>query len=210
VTVAFGGTGRGYVCAARSGHGGNGNPANPDANRAVYVWRTDDGGRTYSAPVTLVEGIYSDHPWVAAGQDQASSGHNVYVAWGGGASHTAIEFTRSTDGGQSFGTPRRILPEASTPSLVSAGPQVAAGPGGLVCVVCDWTTSQATSGTWSDAAMTWWRWRGLGRVKKLARAGMWIAVTAELALISVPAGWLWGGDWPRRSPRHWNPLDEAG
>lgn len=39
-----------------------------------------------------------------------------------------------------------ILPEASTSSLVSAGPQVAAGPGGLVCVVCDWTTSQGHLG----------------------------------------------------------------
>jgi TAT (twin-arginine translocation) pathway signal sequence len=57
VTVAFGGDGRGYVCAARSGHGSNLTPTHPDANRAVYVWRTDDGGRSFSAPVTLVEGI---------------------------------------------------------------------------------------------------------------------------------------------------------
>ena len=146
VTVAFGGDGRGYVCAARSGHGANLSPANPDANRGVYVWRTGDGGRTFSAPVTLVEGVYSDHPWVAAGQGQAPSGHNVYVAWGAGNSHTALEFTRSTDGGESFEPPRRILGEARTSSLVSAGPQLAAGPGGLVCAVCDWTTRQDSSG----------------------------------------------------------------
>jgi hypothetical protein len=146
VTVAFGGDGRGYVCAARSGHGSNLTPTHPDANRAVYVWRTDDGGRSFSAPVTLVEGIYSDHPWVAAGQGQTPSRHNVYVAWGAGASHTALDFTRSTNGGQSFETPRRILGEARTPSLVSAGPQLAAGPHGLVCAVCDWTTQQDSSG----------------------------------------------------------------
>ena len=146
VTVAFGGNSRGYVCAARSGHGSNLTPANPDANRAVYVWRTDDAGRTFSAPVTLVEGSYSDHPWVAADQSQTAYGHNVYVAWGAGASHTALEFTRSTNGGESFETPRRILGEASTPSLVSAGPQVAAGPDGLVCAVCDWTTQRDSSG----------------------------------------------------------------
>ena len=121
-------------------------PPNPDANRAVYVWRTDDGGRSFSAPVTLVEGVYSDHPWVAAGQGQAPAGHNVYVAWGSGASHTALDFTRSTNGGQSFEPPRRILGEARTPSLVSAGPQLAAGPDGLVCAVCDWTTQQDSSG----------------------------------------------------------------
>jgi hypothetical protein len=146
VTVAFGGNGRGYVCAARSGHGSRLSQANPDANRAVYVWRTDDGGRTYPAPVTLVEGVYSDHPWLAAGQGEDSSGSNVYVAWGAGVSHTAVEFTRSTDGGQTFTAPRRILAEARVSSLVSAGPQVAAGPGGLVCVVCDWTTRRDPTG----------------------------------------------------------------
>jgi len=146
VTVAFGGDGRGYVCAARSGHGANLAAPNPDANRAVYVWRTDDGGRTFSAPVTLVQGVYSDHPWVAAGQGQAPGGHDVYVAWGAGGSHTAVEFTRSTDGGESFEPPRRILGEARAPSLVSAGPQLVAGPDGVVCVVCDWTTRQDASG----------------------------------------------------------------
>jgi hypothetical protein len=146
VTVAFGGNGRGYVCATRSGHGSDFNPAHPDANRAVYVWRTDDGGRSFSAPVTLVEGVYSDHPWVAAGQDHNLAGHNVYAAWGAGASHTALEFTRSTDSAESFEPPRRILEEAGTPSLVSAGPQLAAGPDGLVCAVCDWTTQQDSAG----------------------------------------------------------------
>ena len=91
MTVAFGGDGRGYVCAARSGHGSDLSAGNPDADRAVYVWRTDDGGRTFSAPVTLVEGAYSDHPWVAAGPGRTPEGHNVYVAWGAGDSHTALE-----------------------------------------------------------------------------------------------------------------------
>jgi hypothetical protein len=146
VTVAFGGDGRGYVCAARSGHGSNLSTANPDANRAVYVWRTEDGGRTFSAPVTLTQGSYSDHPWVAAGQGRSATAHNVYVAWGAGPSHTALEFTRSTNGGVTFEAPRRILAEATTSSLVSAGPQLAAGPDGLVCAVCDWTTRQDSSG----------------------------------------------------------------
>jgi hypothetical protein len=182
VTVAFGGNGRGYVCAARSGHGGNLSPANPDANRAVYLWRTADGGRSYSAPVTLAEGVYSDHPWVAAGQDQGSSGSNVYVAWGAGASHTAVDFTRSADGGQSFAAPRRILGEATAPSLVSAGPQLAAGPDGLVCVVCDWTTRQDPSGDL------------VGQVVALCSAdagrnfGAPVHLGAEAAAIALPGG----------------------
>ena len=59
VTVAFDAHGRGYLCATRAGHGSDPNPANPDANRAVYVWRTDDGGRSFSAPMTLLEAQFA-------------------------------------------------------------------------------------------------------------------------------------------------------
>ena len=146
VNVAFDARGRGYICATRSGNGARVNPANPNANRAVYVWRTDDGGRSFSEPVTLAAETYSDHPWLATGQGQTPQERNVYVAWGAGASHTALEFRRSTDGGETFEPARRILPEASVPSLVSAGPQVAGGPDGLVCAVCDWTSQRDGSG----------------------------------------------------------------
>jgi hypothetical protein len=145
VTVAFDAHGRGYICATRSGHGSNLSPANPDANRAVYVWRTDDGGRSFSAPVTVVEGQYCDHPWLATG-GKTPAGRDVYVAWGASGSHTALDLARSSDGGLSFAQPRRILGEATVPSLVSAGPQLTAGPHGLVCAVCDWTTQRDPSG----------------------------------------------------------------
>jgi hypothetical protein len=146
VNVAFDARGRGYICATRSRNGPSVNPADPNANRAVYVWRTDDGGRSFSEPATLVEGIYSDHPWLATGPGHTPPGQNVYVAWGAGASHTALDFRRSSDSGQTFEPPRRILQEASVPSLVSAGPQLAAGPHGQVCAVCDWTSQQDSSG----------------------------------------------------------------
>jgi hypothetical protein len=99
VTAAFDAYGRGFVCATRAGHVADPNSANPDANRAAYVWRTDDSGRSFSAPVTLVHGEYCDHPYLAADQGQTTDSHNVHVAWGAGASHTALDFTRSTDGG---------------------------------------------------------------------------------------------------------------
>jgi hypothetical protein len=145
VTVAFDVHGRGYICATRSGQGPNLQPSNPDAYRAVYVWHTDDGGRTYSAPVTVVDGVYCDHPWLATGGPTPSD-HDVYVAWGAGASHTALHLARSTDGGQTFAVAQRILNDSTVASLVSAGPQIAAGTSGLVCAVCDWTTHQDASG----------------------------------------------------------------
>jgi hypothetical protein len=146
VTVAFDGHGRGYVCAARAGHTSNPDPAKPDAARAVYVWRTDDGGRSFSAPVTLLQGQYCDHPYLATGRGQTGDEDHVCVAWGAGASHTALDFTRSTDGGETFAPPRRILAEAGVPSLVSAGPELATGPNGLICAVCEWTSQQDSSG----------------------------------------------------------------
>src|SRR5579863_10390266 len=146
VNIAFDLRGRAYICATRSGHGAPVTRANPDANRAVYVWRTDDGGRSYSKPLTLTAGTYSDHPWLATGHGQTRAETNVYVAWGAGNSHTALDLRRSTDGGETFEPPRRILAEASRPSLVSAGPQLAAGPDGMVCAVCDWTTQQNRAG----------------------------------------------------------------
>jgi hypothetical protein len=181
VTVAFDAHGRGYVCATRSGHGPSLSPANPDANRAVYVWRTDNGGRSFSAPVTVVAGQYCDHPWLTTG-GQTAAGHDIYVAWGAGGSHTALDLARSTDGGQSFAPPRRILGEARVPSLVSAGPQIAAGPHGLVCAVCDWTTQQDPSGDM------------IGQVVAVCSADAGHSFTApvhlgsESAVIALPGG----------------------
>ena len=129
VTVAFDAQGRGYLCATSYAGG-----------RGVFVWRTDDGGRTFSAPITVLKNQYCDHPWVATGQG------NVYVVWGANRSQPALDLARSTDGGRSFESQRRILPVSTEPSVSSAGPAIAAGPDGLVCAVCDWTTRQEPSG----------------------------------------------------------------
>jgi hypothetical protein len=112
----------------------------------VYVWRTDDGGRSFSAPVTVLEAEYCDHPWLATGRGRKPPGHDVYVVWGAGATHTALDLARSGDSGQTFARPRRILAEATVPSVASAGPELATGPHGGVCAVCDWTTQQHSSG----------------------------------------------------------------
>jgi hypothetical protein len=146
LTVAFDAHGRGYVCATRAGHVAHPDPANPNSDRAVYVWRTDDGGRSFSRPTPLVAGRYCDHPWLAAGRGDGPSATNVYVAWGAGASHTALELRRSTDGGASFEPVQRILAEAPVTSLVAAGPALATASGGLVCAVCDWVTNPVRSG----------------------------------------------------------------
>jgi hypothetical protein len=124
VTVAFDSAGRGFVCAmATSG-------ATRD-DRGVYVWRTDDGGRSFAPPVTVMAGQFADHPWMAAGRSRGSRAGNVYAVWVA-ADHAALGFGRSTDGGITFEPPRMIQGQADT--NVST-PMVAAGPQGLVCAI---------------------------------------------------------------------------
>jgi len=142
VTVAFDPRGRGYLCASRA--------ANTPGGRAMFVWRTDDGGRSFSAPVALVpEGVPElDHPGIAAGAGQTPSQRNVYVTWAGGADDlhpSDLAFTRSTDGGKSFEHPRTILTDHRR-SMTTAGPRLAAGPHGLVCAVCPEAAYQDSSG----------------------------------------------------------------
>jgi len=89
-------------------------PARPQrlkrfAGRAIYAWRTDGGGHSFSAPVTVLENQYCDHPWLATGQGRTPPEHNAYVVWGAGDSKTALDLTRSTDGWDSFEPLRRIL-----------------------------------------------------------------------------------------------------
>ena len=121
-------------------------PRQPRRHRAIYVWRTDDGGRSFSAPVTLLEGQYCDHPWLATGQGQTPSGHNVYVAWGAGDSQTALDLTRSTTAARASSRRAESWRRPASRSPESAGPELAAGPNGLVCAVCDWTTLPDSSG----------------------------------------------------------------
>jgi hypothetical protein len=140
VTVAFDPHGRGYLCAARAG--------NSPGGRAMFVWRTDDGGRSFSAPVTLQAGLFIDHPGIAAAAGQTPSQRNVYVAWAGGArgdNPSDLGFTRSTNGGGSFESPRTILTD-NRPSNTSAGPRLAVGAHGLVCAACSEAAYQDSSG----------------------------------------------------------------
>jgi hypothetical protein len=135
VTVAFDPQGRGHVCATATG--------SSDAERTMYAWRTDDGGRSFAPPVILVTGgAYFDQPWVAAGLER-----NVYVVWASNRNEggDSVSLARSTDGGESFEASRTIL-DAHRGTTQSATPKVAAGGRGIVCVAADELSSWDSSG----------------------------------------------------------------
>jgi hypothetical protein len=68
-TVTFDAAGRGFVC------------ANTDD---LHLWPTDDGGRSFGAPVLATRGHKLDHPWLAADPSPGPpSTTYLYGAWTG-------------------------------------------------------------------------------------------------------------------------------
>ena len=102
VSAAFDSAGRGFVC------GSFGSPS----QSSVLIWRTDDGGRTFTHPTVIGQSTNLDRPWLAT--DRHTPGM-VHVAWAQGTSaglpagrQTDLRYTRSTNAGQTFDTPRTI------------------------------------------------------------------------------------------------------
>ena len=129
LTVGFDGAGRGFVCALLV--------ALPTASGAkglsdsVGVWRTDDGGRTFSAAVAVSGTGAVDKPSLAT---EHRSPNAVHVAWTEGTTPpltTALNYARSADGGQTFEAPRTIANDSR--GLGDA--MVACGPPGFVYVI---------------------------------------------------------------------------
>ncbi|HEU4420988.1 MAG TPA: hypothetical protein VFR67_00425 [Pilimelia sp.] len=119
-TVSFDAAGRGYVC------------ANTDD---LHVWRTDDGGGGFAAPVLATEGHKLDHPWLAADPTPGPpSATHLYAAWTG-PDNTQLEFARSADAGRSFQDPRAIDAVAGPDEANFASPMLAAGADGTVHIV---------------------------------------------------------------------------
>jgi hypothetical protein len=121
VAVTFDAAGHGFVS------GWVGDRAAEDQG-AAWVWRTDDGGRSFHAPVRAVPG-FLDHPGLAA---DPTRGSEVLYLTGTFTSGGGLRFTRSTDGGATF-EPTRAIDAAN--GAQGRLPVVAAGPGGLVAVM---------------------------------------------------------------------------
>ena len=121
VAVTFDSSGHGFVS------GWVGDRASEDQGGA-WVWRTDDGGRTFDAAVRAVPG-FCDHPGLAA--DPTGGSEDLYLA-GTFTSGGGLRFTRSTDGGKTF-EPTRSIDAAN--GAQGRLPVIGAGPDGLVAVM---------------------------------------------------------------------------
>ena len=123
MSAAFDSAGRGFAC------GSFGSAVK--AGTTVLVWRTGDGGRTFTRPVVAGQGANLDRPWLAT--ERYSPGV-VHVVWSEGSAAgvtTGLRYTRSGDGGRTFGAPRTIA--RRTTGL--GNPIVACGPPGTVYIL---------------------------------------------------------------------------
>ena len=128
-TVAFDGRGRGYVCAIQAT---SAQPRHGDG----FVWRTDDGGRHFTAPVTALAGGsgLADHPWLVADQRMQTGPGRLYIAARMfNTANDGVVFTRSLDGGRSFEPPLMLAPATTTQTATL--PVAAIDPQGTLCVL---------------------------------------------------------------------------
>ena len=105
-------------------HGGGGYPSRVSRG-GVFLWRTRDGGRTFSKPSPIFVGHgFQDHPWLAVRRSPSTT--ELFVSW---TNNAGLEFTASRNDGGSFALPRVISP-GSAPS----NPVVTVGADGLIHV----------------------------------------------------------------------------
>jgi hypothetical protein len=145
LSASFDGAGRGFVCGLLTEPPSG---STKGTGRSIHVWRTDDGGRSFASSVA-VSGVGAvDGPWLAAAHNWP---YVLHVVWaeGGTRGHTnTLRYARSTDGGQTFETPRDI---SSVPRGLD-DLRVACGHRGGVYVIYD--GGNAADGEGSTATVT--------------------------------------------------------
>ena len=108
----------------------------PGNIRDVVVARSEDGGRTWGAPVRVhADGWVFDGCPHAGPALQVDSAGRVHVAWWTGKEGAAgVFYARSDDGARTFGAP---VPLGVAPFSRPAHAQLALGPGGAVVAAWD-------------------------------------------------------------------------
>jgi hypothetical protein len=123
MSAAFDKTGRGFACGSFG--------SRVKAGTSVLVWRTEDGGRTFTRPAVAGQAANLDRPWLATERHSAGIAHVVWSQGSATGSTTDLLYARSSDGGRTFDAPRTIA--RRTTGL--GNPIVACGPPGTVYIL---------------------------------------------------------------------------
>ncbi|MBO0781562.1 MAG: exo-alpha-sialidase, partial [Ktedonobacteraceae bacterium] len=79
VTAAFNASGTAFVCSMCTVQNSDGSISRPD--RGAYIWRSEDGGRSFHEPIAVIGGQFVDHPWLAVDRTPGPQGGKLYVSW---------------------------------------------------------------------------------------------------------------------------------
>ncbi len=97
------------------------NLAQSSAGFGVFVNKSTDGGKTWTAGVTVGIDGAGDKEWLAVGPDPVKkSQDNVYVTWTSFRANCELRFGRSTDGGATFASKTIFI---ATANANQAAPQ---------------------------------------------------------------------------------------
>jgi hypothetical protein len=106
----------------------------------MYVYRSSDGGKTWSQPMPLTTDTTDDKQWVICDNNPSSPHYgNVYVVW---AAWSPLRFARSTDHGATWRGKGQDSPGTSLVSLAFA-PELSVSPDGALHIL--WHTDNGTT-----------------------------------------------------------------
>jgi hypothetical protein len=111
----------------------------PSAGRAssIFVAKSTDGGRTFGqvrmVAQSLTAATFHDKEWIAVDQSDGPGRGNVYCAWAMFQAYgSQMVFSRSTDGGQTWSKPPRILSDLPGLEFQLQGAQVVVDNAGVI------------------------------------------------------------------------------
>lgn len=107
-------------------------------NSGVQIWKSNNGGVSWSFLTTAVSNSYADKEWIAADQTMGPYQNHVYIAYVNFATGASVDFHRSVNNGASWSFVGNM--GSGTPN---PGPNIAVGPNGNVYLA--WYNSGGTS-----------------------------------------------------------------
>jgi hypothetical protein len=91
----------------------------PSNVRGVFVWRSTNGGKTFTKPVAVTRSHFPDFPHLVVDNGAGKSTGHIYLVW---ASDSGLGYSWSVDDGRTFAAPQIRPSDVSAPVVSSAGP----------------------------------------------------------------------------------------
>ncbi|MCD6461326.1 MAG: exo-alpha-sialidase, partial [Thermoplasmata archaeon] len=140
-------------------------PLTPGRSSGIFVARSDDKGHTFQVSMVVssaTAGTFHDKEWLAVDPNNG----NVYVTWTAFNFYSAssLMFSKSTDGGRTWSTPKVISDLLEMELQVQGSAVVVDGNGTIHVVWIDFATNTVRYASSSDEGETWTQPRSIAPV----------------------------------------------